>query len=167
MFRSIAVQEKKFYVGFMKYFSLQALIGCSVIFAGCANKDNIIVCPAISAPAEGARAFVRSDTGGQIFDVRLNGVEATCTRHRSGGTAMELTVGLKLERNLNEGGDADVLAVPMMTAMVDEQQLVISNNEFGYRIGFEKGVKKQYPTVEIEKIVPVNSRLVISLKPAY
>ena len=151
----------------MKLFSLQVLIGCSVLFAGCANKDNIIVCPAISAPAEGARSFVRSDTGGQIFDVRLNGVEGTCTRHRSGGTAMEVTVGLKLERNLNDGEDADVLAVPMMTAIVDEQQAVISNNEFGYRVGFEKGMKKQYPTVEIEKIVPVNSRLVISLRPAY
>ena len=80
---------------------------------------------------------------------------------------MALTVGLKLERNLDEGMDADVVAVPMMTAVVDEQQEVISNSEFGYRVGFETGKNQQYPTVEIEKIVPLNSRLVISLKPKY
>ena len=151
----------------MKQLYFLALIGCSILFAGCASQDEVVFCPVISAPEEGARSFVRSETAGQLFDVRLNGVTADCIRHKSGGTAVSLTVGLKLDRDLKEGRDPDVLAVPMMTAMVDEQQLVTSNNEFGYRIGFEKGVKKQYPTVEIEKIVPVNSRLVISLKPAY
>ena len=157
MFRSIAVHEKKLYVGLMKRISFCALIGCSVLFAGCASKEEVVNCPFISAPAEGARAFVRSDMAGQLFDVRLNGVQANCMRHKSGGTMMELTVGLKLNRNLGEGRDADVLAVPMMTAMVDEQQTVISNGEFGYSVGFGKGVKQQYPTVEIEKIVPANA----------
>ena len=55
----------------------------------------------------------------------------------------------------------------MMTAMVDDQQEVISNSEFGYIVVFQKGVEQAYPTVEIEKILPINSRLVISLKPAY
>ena len=125
------------------------------------------LCPVISAPEEGARSFVRSDTAGQLFDVRLNGVTADCVRHKSGGTAVALTVGLKVNRNLGEGTDADVLAVPMMTAMVDDQQTIISNSELGYIVGFGKGAKQQYPTVEIEKIVPANARLVISLKPAY
>ena len=167
MFRSIAVGEKKHYVNYMKQFFFRAVIGCSVLFAGCAGKEEIVICPIISAPAEGARAFVRSDIAGQLFDVRLNGVEANCTRHKSGDTMMELTVGLKLNRNLGEGRDADVLAVLMMTAVVDDQQAIISNDEFGYSVGFDKGVKHQYPTVEIEKIVPLNSRLVISLKSAY
>ena len=102
-----------------------------------------------------------------MFDVRLNGVTADCVRHKSGGTAVALTVGLKLDRNLGEGTEADVLAVPMMTAMVNEQQNVISNSEFGYTVGFEKGTKQQYPTVEFEKIFPANTCLVISLKSAY
>jgi hypothetical protein len=110
---------------------------------------------------------VRSNIAGQLFDVRLNGVEADCTRHKSGGTAVALTVGLKLNRNLSEGKDAVVLAVPMMTAMVDEQQTVISNGEFETRVVFRRDIKQQYPTVEIRKIVPLDSRLVISLKPAY
>ena len=151
----------------MKHLSLLVLTVCSVLFSGCAGNGEMVSCPVISAPEEGARSFVRSDTAGQLFDVRLNGVTADCVRHKSGGTAVALTVGLKVNRNLGEGTDADVLAVPMMTAMVDDQQTIISNSELGYIVGFGKGTKQQYPTVEIEKIVPANARLVISLKPAY
>ena len=140
--------------------------GCLLLFAGCASTETVD-CPPISAPEEGARAFVRSDNTKQIFDVRLNGVEASCTQHRSGGTVVMLTVGLKLDRNLGENRDADVVAVPMMTAMINDQQAIISNDEFGYVVGFDQDNKQQYPTVEIKKIVPDNARLVISLRPAY
>ena len=151
----------------MKQIFFLALIGCSVVFTGCASKDEMVTCPVISAPEEGVRSFVRSDTAGQLFDVRINGVKADCIRHKSGGTAVSLTVGLKLDRNLKEGRDPDILAVPMMTAMVNNQQVVVSNSEFGYVVGVGKGTKQQYPTVEFERIVPANTRLVISLKPAY
>ncbi len=151
----------------MKPLYFFTLIGCSIFLASCAGEDAVVFCPVISAPEEGARSFVRSDEAGQMFNVRLNGVKADCMRHKSGGTAVALTVGLKLDRNLAEGMDADVLAVPMMTATVDEHQAVISNSEFGYIVGFAKGIKQQYPTVEFETIVPINARLVISLKPAY
>ena len=151
----------------MKQLSILALIGCSVFFTGCAGKDEMITCPLVSAPEEGARTFVRSETTGQLFDVRLNGVTADCMQHKSGGTAVALTVGLKLDRNLGEGTVADLLSVPMMTAMVGKEQTVISNSEFGYMVSFGKGAKQQYPTVEFEKIVPADARLVISLKPAY
>ena len=75
MFRSIAVREKKLYVGAMKQMSFMALIGCSVLLAGCASQDEVVFCPTISAPEEGAHAFVRSDNAKQVFDVRLNGVK--------------------------------------------------------------------------------------------
>ena len=103
MFRSIAVKEKKLYVGPMKQMSFMALIGCSVLLAGCASQDEVVFCPTISAPEEGARAFVRSDNVKQVFDVRLNGVNAICTRHNSGGTMVALSVGLKIKRSLAEG----------------------------------------------------------------
>ena len=151
----------------MKHLFSLALLACSVSLAGCTSNDDRIICPAISAPEEGARSIVRSDTTGQLFDVRLNGVSAACMRHKSGATSVALTVGLKLDRNLGEGAEADVLAVPLMTAMVNDHQTVISNKEVGYTVGFGKDVKQRYPTVEIEKIVPANARLVISLKPAY
>ena len=167
MSRSIAVQEKKLYSFGMKQLSFLALIGCSILFTGCAGNDERVKCPLISAPEEGARSFVRSDTARQLFNVRLNGVSADCMRHKSGGSLVALTVGLKLDRDLGEGKDADVLSVPMMTAIVDDRQTVISNSEFGYTVGFGKGKKQQYPTVELEKVVPLNARLIISLKPDY
>ena len=117
------------------------------------------------AQKKGARSFVRSDNAGQLFDVRLNGVSADCTRDNSGGTAVALTVGLK--RSLAEGEENDVVAVPMMSAIVDANQTVISNSEFGYIVGFEKGSDRKYPTIEVEQLVPADARLVISLKPAH
>ena len=167
MFRSIAVDEKKHYNDGMKQLFLTALIGLVVLFSGCASKGDAVSCPKISAPEEGARAFVQADEGMQRFDVRLNGVKADCTNHKSGGTLVILTVGLKLNRNLGEGDKGALVAVPMMTAMVDEQETVIANDEFAYRVGFDKGDAQKYPNVEIEQLVPENARLVISLKPAY
>ena len=167
MFRSIAVKEKKLYVGPMKQMSFMALIGCSVLLAGCASQDEVVFCPTISAPEEGARAFVRSDDAKQVFDVRLNGVNAICARNNSGGTMVALRVGLKIKRSLAEGVQNDVVAVPMMSAIVDANQTVIANQEFGYRVGFDKGSDSKFPAADIEELVPADARLVISLRPAY
>ena len=167
MFRSIAVKEKKLYINIMKKLFLSALIGYVVLFAGCVSKGDIVACPKISVPEEGAEAFVRADEIMQSFDVRLNGVTVDCRSHKSGGTEVALTVGLKLSRNLADGKKQGSLAVPMMTATVDELGTVIANDEFSYRVGFSKGDAQKYPTVEIEKLIPVNARLVISLKPSY
>ena len=167
MFRSIAVEEKKLYIEPMKQMSVMALIGCLVLLAGCASQDEVVFCPTISAPEEGARSFVRSDNAKQVFDVRLNGVSATCTRHNSGGTTVALSVGLKIKRSLAEGVENDVVAVPMMSAIVDANQAVITNQEFGYRVGFDKGSDSKFPIADIEQLVPADARLVISLRPAY
>lgn len=167
MFRSIAVREKKLYVGIMKQISFLALIGCSVFLAGCSSTDDIVSCPAISAPELGTRAYVRSDEINQLFDVRLNGVNAVCTRHKSGGTKVALGVGLKIMRDLTAGTDRDTLSVPMMTAIVDNNDVVTANEDFGYLVGFSKDDAVKYPVAEFEQIVPAEARLVISLKPAY
>ena len=42
-----------------------------------------------------------------------------------------------------------------------------ANEGFGYLIGFSKDDAVKYPVVEFEQIVPADTRLVISLKPAY
>ena len=167
MFRSIAVEEKKLYINIMKNLFLSALIGYVLLSAGCVSKGDIATCPKISVPEEGAEAFVRANEIMQLFDVRLNGVAVECRSHKSGGTEVALTVGLKLTRNLVDGKKQGSITVPMMTATVDELGTVIANDEFGYLVGFNKGDAKKYPTVEIEKLIPANARLVISLKPSY
>jgi hypothetical protein len=167
VFRSIAVREKKLYVGNMKQISFLAVIGCSIFLAGCTSKDEFVSCPAISAPEQGTRAYVRSDETRQVFDVRLNGVDAVCTRHKSGGTKIALRTGLKVKRDLAAGAGNDTLSLPLMTAIVDRNQAVTANEDFGYLIGFSKDDAVKYPVVEFEQIVPADARLVISLKPAY
>ena len=78
-----------------------------------------------------------------------------------------LTVGLKVKRSLAEGAENDVVAVPMMSAIVGADQTVIFNQEFGYRVGFDKGSDSKFPVANIEQLVPAEARLVISLRPAY
>ncbi|MDC1383239.1 hypothetical protein N8500_07110 [Candidatus Puniceispirillum sp.] len=167
MFRSIAVEEKKLYINAMKQLFLSALIGYVVLFSGCVSKSDVVTCPKISAPEEGAQAFVRAGEIMQSFVVRLNGVTAECRSHKSGGTEVALMVGLKLSRNLVDGKEQAFLSVPMMTATVNELGTVIANDEFGYRVGFDRNDDQKYPTVEIEKLIPANARLVISLKPSF
>ena len=167
MFRSIAVEEKKLYINIMKKLFVSALIGYVVLSAGCVSNSDIVACPKISVPEEGAETFVQANEIMQLFDVRLNGVTAECRTHKSGGTEVALTVGLKLSRNLFEGKEPGSLSVPMMTATVDELGTVIANAEFGYLVGFNKGDAQKYPTVEFEKLIPANARLVISLKPSH
>jgi hypothetical protein len=97
----------------------------------------------------------------------LNGVKAKCTSHKSGGTVVALTIGLKIDSTLLEGKGDSLVVLPMMTATVNEQEEVIANDEFDYRVVFNTGDAKKYSSVELEQLVPANARLVISLKPVF
>ena len=51
------------------------------------------------------------------------------------------------------------------TAEKNANDVVISNEVFGYRNGFDKGVAKLYPVAEMDFEVPVGGRIVLSLRP--
>jgi hypothetical protein len=133
--------------------------------AACSGSDDVVVCPSVSAPEEGARVFVQTDDNKQIVDARFNGVRAICTAQNDGTIKMEIKAGLKLTRNLNQNVSADIVAVPLMSAILDANDVVISNEVFGYRNGFDKGVAKLYPVAEMDFEVPVGGRIVLSLRP--
>ena len=133
--------------------------------AACSGSDDVVVCPSVSAPEEGARVFVQTDDNKQIVDARFNGVRAICTAQNDGTIKMEIKAGLKLTRNLNQNVSADIVAVPLMSAILDANDVVISNEVFGYRNGFDKGVAKLYPVAEMDSEVPVGGRIVLSLRP--
>lgn len=133
--------------------------------ASCSGSDDVVVCPSVSAPEEGARVFVQTDDNKQIVDARFNGVRAICTAQNDGTIKMEIKAGLKLTRNLNQNVSADIVAVPLMSAILDANDVVISNEVFGYRNGFDKGVAKLYPVAEMDFVVPVGGRIVLSLRP--
>ena len=149
----------------MKHRSLPVLLGCLVFLGSCASNDDLVQCPSLSAPPEGARAFVVTDEQQQTVDVRLNGVRAECTAEANGNILMAVKAGLKLTRNLAENAEADIAVVPMMTAILDADDQVVSNDSFGYKNGFDTDLARLLPVVEFELVVPAGGRAVISLTP--
>jgi hypothetical protein len=149
----------------MKQLVVPAMLGSLVFLASCSSKDELVFCPSLSAPVEGARAFVVTDEQEQTVDVRLNGVRAQCTAEADGSILMEVKVGLKMTRNLAQNASADIAIVPMMTAILDANDEVLSNEAFGYKTGFNTDLARLLPVVELELVVPADGRAVISLTP--
>jgi hypothetical protein len=141
------------------------LLGCLLLLSSCSSNDDVVFCPPLSAPPEGARAFVVADEHRQIVDVRLNGVRAQCTAEANGDVLMTVNAGLKLTRNLAENAEPDIAVVPMMTAILDADDQVVSNDSFGYKNGFGTDLERLLPVVEFELVVPSGGRAVISLTP--
>ena len=149
----------------MKRLSLSSLLGCFVFLSSCSSNDDVVLCPPLSAPPEGARAFVVTDEHQQVVDVRLNGVRAQCIAEANGDVLMVVKAGLKMTRNLAENAEPDVAVVPMMTAILDADDQVVSNDRFGYKNGFDINLELLLPVVEFELVVPAGGRAAISLTP--
>ena len=149
----------------MKKLFIPAMLGSLVFLASCSSKDELVFCPPLSAPVEGARAFVLTDEQKQTVDVRLNGVRSQCTAEADGSILMEVKVGLKMTRDLAQNAAADIAVVPMMTAILDANDEVLSNEAFGYKTGFDTDLARLLPVVEFELVVPADGRAVISLTP--
>ena len=149
----------------MNHLFLPALLSCLVFLSSCSSSDDVVFCPPLSASPEGARAFVVTDEHRQIVDVRLNGVRAQCTAEANGDVLMAVKAGLKLTRNLAENAEPDIAVVPMMTAILDADDQVVSNDSFGYKNGFDTDLERLLPVVEFELVVPSGGRAVMSLTP--
>lgn len=149
----------------MKHISIPAVLGGLIFFSACSSNDDVVICPPLSAPPEGARAFVKTDNQQQVVDVRLNGVSAQCRAESSGTVLMEVSAGLKLTRNLAEGAGQDVAIVPVITAIIDAGETVLSNDSFGYKNGFNTDVDRLFPVIKFDLVVPSDGRAVISLTP--
>ena len=141
------------------------MFGSLAFLASCSLNDELVSCPPLSAPVEGARAYVVTDEQKQTVDVRLNGVRAQCTVEADGRILMEVKAGLKMTRNLAQNAAADIAIVPMMTAILDANDEVLSNEAFGYKTGFNTDLARLLPVVEFELVVPSDGRAVISLTP--
>ena len=151
----------------MKHLFFSVILGSSVFLTSCSFREKLEYCPPLSAPIEGTRAFVVTDELKQPVDVRLNGVRAECTAEADGKVLMEIKAGMKITRDLGENAAADVAAVPMMTAVLDLNDNLLSNETFAYRIGFSTDLERLLPVFEFELVVPADGRAVISLMPAY
>ena len=141
------------------------MFGSLVFLTSCSFNDEWVSCPPLSAPVEGARAYVVTDEQKQTVDVRLNGVRTQCTAEADGRILMEVKAGLKMTRNLAQNAAADIANVPMMTAILDANDEVLSNEALDYKIGFNTDLARLLPLVEFELVVPADGRAVISLTP--
>jgi hypothetical protein len=135
--------------------------------ASCSSGDDLLNCPPLSAPVEGAQAFVLTDEHKQIVGVRMNGVRAQCTAEADGSVLMEIKAGMKMTRNLTQNAEADSAVVPMITAVLDVDDNVVSNKLFSYKTGFDTDLDRLLPVFEFELVVPTDGRVVISLAPSH
>ena len=133
--------------------------GCSIV------SKEVVDCPQITAPPEAAEAFIKTDALGHLVDLRFNGVSTSCTKKPNGKIKMQVAAGLKAVRTFADKGEADVAIVSMAMAILGPDDKVVSNEAFGYRIGFGKGAHAKYPIAEFDFVVDANQRVVIMLTP--
>ncbi len=145
------------------------LIGLAFVaisFSGCSVVSKEVVdCPQITAMPEAAEAFVNTDDLAHLVDVRFNGVSTSCTKKRNGKIKMEVAAGLKAVRTFADKGEADVAIIGMAMAVLGPDEKMVSNEAFGYRIGFGSGVRSQYPIAEFDLVVEADQRVVLMLTP--
>mgnify|MGYP001261417141 CR=1 FL=1 len=149
--------------------SLSILTGlalAAISFSGCsALQKEVVACPQITALPEAARAFVKTDALAHLVDVRFNGVSASCTKKSNGKIKVDVAAGLKAVRLFTDEGEADVAIISMAMAVLGPDDEAISTEAFGYRIGFGKGAKANYPIAEFDFVVEADQRVVLMLTP--
>lgn len=133
--------------------------GCSVV------GKEVVECPKVTALPEAVEAFVRTDNLNHLVDVRFNGVTTYCTARPNGKIKMEVAAGLKAVRNFTGKGEADVAIIGMAMAVIGPDDEPVSNEAFGYRIGFGRGAIANYPIAEFDFVVEEDQRIVLMLTP--
>ena len=117
----------------------------------------------VTSYAEGVRSSLTTQNTGQDVEVRLNGVSGKCYDDGTSYVA-ELAIGLKVSRNVGEGGGVDPVVVPMVAAIIDADDTVLETSSFIYTMQFTS-VQDIYPLVRREYTIPKGGRVILSLTP--
>ncbi|MGC6516663.1 MAG: hypothetical protein ACON49_01380 [Candidatus Puniceispirillaceae bacterium] len=138
---------------------LLALTGCS------AFEPDYYNCNAqVSSYAEGVRSSIVTEESNQAVEVRLNGVSARC--YDSGDMVIaELGIGMKVSRDLEQGVDVEPVTVPMVAAVIDNDDSVKQTMSFVYTMQFTRNLDVLYPLVRREFTIPKGGRIILSLTP--
>lgn len=118
----------------------------------------------VTALEVGARVQLVSAETAQPVEARLNGVNAECYLDNQ-ATVYEVSVGLKLSRDLADSFEPTLLQVPFVVAVVNGAEQVIKHDSFGYKMAFPKGAETLYPVVEFEIEAPQDGRIILSMTP--
>ena len=136
-----------------------ALSACSAFQPDYYNCDN-----KVTSYAQGARSSLTTELNARNVEVRLNGVSAQCYDEEA-GVETELAIGLKVSRELEEGGAVDPVVVPMAAAIISADETVLETVSFVYTMQFMAGAETIYPLVRREFTVPKGGRVILSLTP--
>ena len=148
-----------------RFLAASPLLVTAALLAGCAGDPDYVKCPELTAPEEGAEAFMRIDETGEIVNARLNGVRALCEKVGDDGISMELSVGLKIKRLTAEEYPAGVAQVNVVGLVAEGDKVVSSQPPIRYKAGFRKGERIMYPVVDYDVTVKQGQRLILSLVP--
>ena len=148
-----------------RLFATAPLLVAVSLLAGCAGDPDYVTCPELTAPEEGAEAFMRIDDTGEIINARLNGVKAVCERVGDDGISMELLVGLKIKRLSGDSYPAGVAQINIVGIVAEGDETVSSPPPVRYKAGFRKGQRLMYPAVTYDVTVKDGQRLILSLVP--
>ena len=148
-----------------RFLAASPLLVTAALLAGCAGDPDYVKCPELTAPEEGAEAFMRIDETGEIVNARLNGVRALCEKVGDDGISMELSVGLKMKRLSAEAYPTGVVQVNVVGLVAEGDKIVSSEPPIRYKAGFRKGQRLMYPVVDYDVTVKEGQRLILSLVP--
>jgi len=138
---------------------MAGLSACSAFEPDYYNCDD-----RISSYAEGSRSSLEASITGQNVEARFNGVSARCY-DTDGVTIMEVGIGLKILRDLNDNVEVAPVNVPIATALLDGQDEVLSYETFSYDMQFPDGVRVLYPLVRREFTLNLDGRVIMALTP--
>ena len=150
---------------FKSVFTAGGLIAGSVlVLSACSTfESERFACNSkVTAVELGSRVQLVASETSQPVEARLNGVTAQCY-FDDDETVFEVSVGLKITRDLADSGDATELQVPFVVAVVDGDEQVTSHDSFGYKMAFAKGNDSLYPVVDFEIDVPKDGRIILSM----
>ena len=140
------------------------LAGTALLLSACSTfEPERFACNSkVTAVELGARVQLVSSETSQPVEARLNGVTAQCYLDDD-ETVFEVSVGLKLTRDLAVSGEATGVQVPFVVAVVDGNEKVKNHDSFGYRMAFAKNTDSLYPAVEFEIEAPKDGRIILSM----
>lgn len=149
--------QKLFFATFMSAGLL--LGGCTAFKPETYNCDD-----RLTAPAAGARVTLRTLDTGKTAEARFNGVSTVCeTKDQT--IEMQIKAGLTVKRSEADIGEVAPAEVPIIIAVLDDQETLVQNQSTSYRVAFDSGVTKLYPVANLSVDLPLGGRVVISLAP--
>ena len=140
------------------------LAGATLILSACSTfEPERFACNSkVTAVELGSRVQLVSSETSQPVEARLNGVTAQCY-FDDDETVFEVSVGLKITRDLADSVEPTGLQVPFVVAVVDGNEQVTSHDSFGYKMAFSKGNDSLYPVVDFEIDAPKDGRIILSM----